>query len=203
MDSPAKNKLSLAEIMFVSGEYIMAIGSLITSLILLYLRVITPGGWLCFAGGVFIGSVWENIHAVIGPSFLKLVNSQVNRILPTYVYPFVHAIADGLVMVGGLGLAWFFFRYLIDKDHIIASQRFTSYDPILLIFLLVYGLAQELIVELIFNGKVWIYQITNSNRALFWIGSTGYTVIPFVEWVIASIVFWIWVNFALRLGYNK
>ena len=190
MPEETDGHLSATEAFFVAGEYAMGVGAVVASAALLASDIITPGQWLCFVGGVFIGSVWENIHSILGDECLRLVNPAIHRYIPKWVYPFLHAVADGLVMVAGLALGYLFFRYAVDASAGAAWSRLTCYDPWMLLFLLVYGLAQELVVELVFNGRVWRYEITPANPALFWIGETGYTVMPFVEWVIASVVFW-------------
>lgn len=182
--------LSPAESFFVAGEYAMGVGAIVASILLVATDTITAGQWLCFCAGVFIGSIWENVHAVIGDECLRLVNPAIHRYIPRWVYPFLHAVADGLVMVSGLALAWLFFRYAVDKSADAAWARLTTYDPFALLFLLAFGLLQELAVELAFNGRVWRYEVTATNPALFWIGDVGYTIWPFLEWVLASVVFW-------------
>jgi len=182
--------LSIYEITMVVGEYIMAIGALIASVCLLSANIISPGMWLCFTAGIAIGSVWENIHAVIGDDCLSLVNAEVRNWIPPWLYPILHAIADGLVMVSGLGLIWILFRYFIDKDSMKTWTRMTSYDPWILLAFLIFALFQELIVELIFNGRFWKYKVSTANPALFKIGDVEYTIWPFIEWIIASVLFW-------------
>ena len=74
--------------------------------------------------------------------------------------------------------------------------------------MLVWGVGQEIVVELLFNNKFWYYVPNNGNPTLFTLNGTDYTVVPIMEWLVASIVFCVLTSVILkkyetRKGYSS
>ena len=73
---------------------------------------------------------------------------------------------------------------------------FQSFNKNELLIMLSLGIFQELLVEYLFNGRVWIYEPLPWNPIIIpplpgsAYLSPGYTLIPQAVWVIAPIVFY-------------
>jgi hypothetical protein len=141
-----------------------------------------PSLFLCFLWGFLIGYSWELSHALI-PGFIRLVDTNLEAEFPTKTfYPIVHAVWDSLILL--IGLFW------------VHLAKMPVFSACALALIWCWSMGLEVLVELLFNGRVWHYNETfKYNPVLFRIGQTGYTMWPYLEWMIAPILFWIGVVF--------
>ena len=136
--------------------------------------------------GCLIGSTWEFTFLFLGPEFLHSVKEWPYG-LGGWPRKLSHSIWDGgLFMVG----IYFCKRYL-------PSPLFRSFNKKELGIMLSRGIFQELLVEYLFNGRVWIYEPLPWNPIIIPVlpGSAplspGYTLIPQAVWIIAPILFYL------------
>ena len=136
--------------------------------------------------GCLIGSAWEFTFLFLGPEFLHSVKEWPYG-LGGWPRKLSHSIWDGgLFMVG----IYFCKRYL-------PSPLFKSFNKKELGIMLSWGIFQELLVEYLFNGRVWIYEPLPWNPIIIPVlpGSAplspGYTLIPQAVWVIAPLLFYL------------
>ena len=84
--------------------------------------------------------------------------------------------------------------YLCEKY--LKGPLFKSFRKDELLVMLSWGIFQELLVEYLFNGRVWIYEPLPWNPIIIptILGSAplspGYTLIPQAVWVVAPIIFY-------------
>ena len=135
--------------------------------------------------GCLIGSTWEFTFLFLGPEFLHSVKEWPYG-LGGWPRKLSHSIWDGgLFMVG----IYFCERFLADP-------LFRSFNKKELGIMLSWGIFQELLVEYLFNGRVWIYEPLPWNPIIIPVlpGSAllspGYTLIPQAVWIIAPILFY-------------
>jgi hypothetical protein len=135
--------------------------------------------------GCLIGSTWEFTFLFLGPEFLHSVKEWPYG-LGGWPRKLSHSIWDGgLFMVG----IYFCERFLPDP-------LFRSFNKKELGIMLSWGIFQELLVEYLFNGRVWIYEPLPWNPIIISVlpGSAplspGYTLIPQTVWIIAPILFY-------------
>ena len=135
--------------------------------------------------GCLIGSTWEFTFLFLGPEFLHSVKEWPYG-LGGWPRKLSHSIWDGgLFMVG----IYFCERFLADP-------LFRSFNNKELGIMLSWGISQELLVEYLFNGRVWIYEPLPWNPIIIPVlpGSAplspGYTLIPQAVWIIAPILFY-------------
>ena len=135
--------------------------------------------------GCLIGSTWEFTFLFLGPEFLHSVKEWPYG-LGGWPRKLSHSIWDGgLFMVG----IFFCERFLSDP-------LFRSFNRKELGIMLSWGIFQELLVEYLFNGRVWIYEPLPWNPIIISVlpGSAplspGYTLIPQAVWIIAPILFY-------------
>jgi len=135
--------------------------------------------------GCLIGSTWEFTFLFLGPEFLHSVKEWPYG-LGGWPRKLSHSIWDGgLFMVG----IYFCERFLSDP-------LFRSFNKKELGIMLSWGIFQELLVEYLFNGRVWIYEPLPWNPIIISVlpGSAplspGYTLIPQAVWIIAPILFY-------------
>ena len=136
--------------------------------------------------GCLIGSAWEFTFLFLGPEFLHSVKEWPYG-LGGWPRKLSHSIWDGgLFMVG----IYFCERFLTDP-------LFRSFNKKELGIMLSWGIFQELLVEYLFNGRVWIYEPLPWNPIIIPVlpGSAplspGYTLIPQAVWIIAPILFYL------------
>ena len=92
----------------------------------------------------------------------------------------------------------YFFKNLIEEKF---SKRFSylteKFKKNEFLIMLIWGIFQELLVEYLFNGRVWIYEPLPWNPVIIPAlpGSAtlcpGYTLIPQAIWVVAPIIFYL------------
>lgn len=148
-------------------------------------RIIDSRILLVFLWGFLIGYCWELVHALI-PKFIRLVDAKTESTFPTKtVYPIIHAISDALILLLGLFIVYLF------------RVKLPTFCALFIIW--IWGMTIELIVELAFNGRYWHYnEDFKCNPVIFRIGKTGFTIWPFLEWMIAPFLFWIGAVFILH-----
>ncbi|MDG1525132.1 MAG: hypothetical protein P8Q90_03575 [Candidatus Thalassarchaeaceae archaeon] len=135
--------------------------------------------------GTLIGSTWEFTFLFLGPEFL---HGAVDWPWGLDGWPrkVSHSIWDGAIFMFGVYLC----HLLLDGE---LFQRFESKE---LGIMWGWGLSQELLVEYLFNGRVWIYEPLSWNPVIIPTipgsapMSPGYTLIPQAVWVIAPILFY-------------
>jgi hypothetical protein len=131
--------------------------------------------FICFVFGFLLGCLWEFTHSFI-PNFIQTPVKI--PIMKQTIYPLAHSVWDGLIMLIGL--------YIVVWSRV----KITSVHSFLI--MLVWGLGVEVIVALSANGRVWHYnESMRGNPVLFKINDIGYTLWPFLEWVIAPFLFWL------------
>ena len=140
--------------------------------------------------GCLIGSTWEFTFLFLGPEFLHSVKEWPFG-LGGWPRKLSHSIWDGgLFMVG----VYFCLKYL-------QGPHFYRFSWNALGIMLSWGIFQELLVEYLFNGRVWVYEPLSWNPVIIppLPGSAtevGYTLIPQAVWIVAPFIFYI---FCLRL----
>ncbi|MDP6878562.1 MAG: hypothetical protein QGI18_08185 [Candidatus Marinimicrobia bacterium] len=135
--------------------------------------------------GCVIGASWEFTFLFLGDEFLHSVK----------VWPYglngwprklSHSIWDGGIFMVGI--------YLCKKY--LKGPLFTLFNKNELMIMLSWGIFQELLVEYLFNGRVWIYEPLPWNPIIIpklpgsALLSPGYTLIPQAIWIIAPIIFY-------------
>ena len=135
--------------------------------------------------GCLIGSTWEFTFLFLGPEFLHSVKEWPYG-LGGWPRKLSHSIWDGCLFMVGI---YFCERFLPDP-------LFRSFNKKELGIMLSWGIFQELLVEYLFNGRVWIYEPLPWNPIIIPVlpGSAplspGYTLIPQAVWIIAPILFY-------------
>ena len=136
--------------------------------------------------GCLIGSTWEFTFLFLGPEFLHSVKDWPYG-LGGWPRKLSHSIWDGGLFMLGI---YFCERFLPDP-------LFRSFNKKELGIMLSWGIFQELLVEYLFNGRVWIYEPLPWNPIIIPVlpGSAplspGYTLIPQAVWVIAPLLFYL------------
>jgi len=167
-------------------DIIWAILLPILFVILALTKVICTNTLILYFYGVFLGYIWELTHALV-PDFIHIKGAPVDsKWFIVGVYPLMHAIHDGLIFIIGLCLVF------------LLNINVTSLASLLVITSFGFGVA--IIVELVFNGKQWEYDTNKpGNPVLFWNNNIGYTLWPWLEWIIAPILFWLGIILVIKL----
>ena len=127
-----------------------------------------PGAFLA---GVAVGTLWEApFHALKQTAEPVFVDVQPWP-LPPLTQPVVHALWDGGLLLAGLALA----------------RRLRGRVPEAVV-VTAWGAGQELVAELVGNGRVWQWQERPWNPALFRRGDVAYTLLPQLAWTVAPAV---------------
>ena len=76
------------------------------------------------------------------------------------------------------------------------GPHFTRFNIRELLIMEVWGIFQELLVEYLFNGRVWVYEELSWNPVIIpplpgSATTVGYTFIPQAVWVVAPLIFYI------------
>ena len=153
-----------------------ALGPSLATLMFVFLRYsnrISHSLWLTYLFGIGIGCIWEIPFGLAGDSFLV---SKFHNPLGFGVH-ILHAFWDSLIFLLGM--------YFI---HIRNDNKYCGLAQLGL--LIVFGLLQEFIVELIFNNNYWYYKTDNRhNPVVFTINGVGYTSIPYLVWIMFPILY--------------
>ena len=170
---------------FLVGDFTVAVGLVIGFVLAYRNKKISNTYYIMFWIGCLIGSTWEFTFLYLGPEFVHSVKEWPYG-LGGWPRKVSHSIWDGgLFMVG---------VYLCEKY--LNGPLFQRFDKIELFIFSSWGIFQELLVEYLFNGRVWIYEPLPWNPVIIPAlpGSAalcpGYTLIPQAVWVVAPIVFY-------------
>jgi hypothetical protein len=174
-------------------DYFFLIGDFTVAIALVFLFIIYRQKFLIsdqystlFIIGCIIGASWEFTFLYLGDEFVHSVK----------VWPYglggwprklSHSIWDGGIFMAGI--------YLCKKY--LQGPLFLSFNKNEFLIMFTWGIFQELLVEYLFNGRVWIYEPLPWNPVIIPAlpGSAtlcpGYTLIPQAIWVIAPIIFYL------------
>ena len=171
---------------FLIGDFTVAIALLIGFVFASKNNWISSEYYTLFWIGCFIGASWEFTFLFLGDEFLHSVKVWPYG-LSGWPRKLSHSIWDGGIFMVGI---YFCEKYL-------KGPLFKSFNKNELIIMLSWGIFQELLVEYLFNGRVWIYEPLPWNPIIIptlpgsALLSPGYTLIPQAIWVIAPILFYI------------
>jgi hypothetical protein len=135
--------------------------------------------------GTIIGSTWEFTFLFLGPDFLHGAVEWPWG-LDGWPRKISHSIWDGAIFMFGVYLC----HRLLDGE---IFQKFAWKE---LGIMFSWGIFQELLVEYLFNGRVWIYEPLSWNPVIIPTlpgsapMSPGYTLIPQAVWLVAPVVFY-------------
>ena len=177
--------MNLIDYFFLFGDYFVSL-SLLVYFVRAYQKQYMSKYLICaFFVGCFIGSTWELTFHFLGDTFLH----------PIKVWPWgldglpkklSHSVWDGgLFMIG----AWLCIKF-------VPGPHFTKFNSRELVIMESWGIFQELLVEYLFNGRVWVYEELSWNPVIIppLPGSAttiGFTLIPQAVWVVAPVVFYL------------
>ena len=135
--------------------------------------------------GCLIGSTWEFTFLFLGSDFLHSVKDWPFG-LDGWPRKLSHSIWDGGIFMVGVLLC----------NKFVDSARFLKFSWNELGIMLSWGIFQELLVEYLFNGRVWVYEPLPWNPVIIppLLGSAttvGFTLMPQLVWVVAPIVFYL------------
>jgi hypothetical protein len=134
--------------------------------------------WL-MAWGFAVGSTWEFTFFFLGDSIHAMSTEWP---LPIITLHLSHTFWDaGLFIIG----YWLCLLILKTPD---CCTRFRWIE---LTIMLLWGAAQEFVVELLGNGVIWEYQVKSWNPVWITIGDQGYTVLPQLIWLIAPVIYYL------------
>jgi hypothetical protein len=139
-----------------------------------------------YLAGTAIGMTWEAGFHLVGPHSpwerhrrAPAYDNLTPFPLPPQLQPLVHSLWDGGLFLAGLGLV-----RLLPGDRDPADFRLSD-----LAVMTAWGSAQELAVELAFNGTLWQYHPRPYNPVLFRLGDRAFTALPHLTWLVAPAVF--------------
>ncbi len=178
-------QMELINWVFLIGDYSVAV------ILVLYFTIAYRTGrlsrvmFLAFWIGCLIGATWEFTFMFLGDDFAYAVNPWPFG-LSGWPKKLAHSIWDGGLFMTGVLLC----RSLLGRE-----SRFLGWDWRELGIMEVWGIGQELLVEYLFNGRVWNYVPLPWNPVIIpplpgSATTVGYTLIPQLVWVIAPIVFY-------------
>ncbi len=151
---------------------------------------LSPYYYKLFWIGCLIGATWEFTFLFLGPEFLHSFKEW-SFGLDGWPRKVSHSIWDGGIFMLGILFCL----------KILKGPHFTKFRTKEFGIMLSWGIFQELLVEYLFNGRVWVYEPLPWNPIIIppLLGSAtdvGYTLIPQAVWAIAPIIFYF---FCLRL----
>tara|TARA_B100000959_G_C14988871_1_gene626831 strand:- start:3323 stop:3895 length:573 start_codon:yes stop_codon:yes gene_type:complete len=171
---------------FLVGDFTVAIALAIGCIVAYKQRTINKTYYIMFWIGCLIGSIWEFTFLYLGPEFVHSVKEWPWG-LGGWPRKISHSLWDGgLFMVG---------VFICEKY--LKGPLFKQFESSELCIFLSWGIFQELLVEYLFNGRVWIYEPLSWNPVIIprLPGSAqlcpGYTLIPQAVWVVAPIIFYL------------
>ena len=170
---------------FLIGDFTVAITLLIGFVFASKNNRISSEYYTLFWIGCLIGATWEFTFLLLGDEFLHSVKVWPYG-LSGWPRKLSHSIWDGGIFMVGV---YFCEKYL--KDPL-----FKSFNKNELFIMLSWGISQELLVEYLFNGRVWIYEPLPWNPIIIpplpgsALLSPGYTLVPQAIWVVAPIIFY-------------
>ena len=171
---------------FLIGDFAVAV-----ILILLFTYLYKSGKmskalYIAFWVGCIIGSTWEFTFMFLGPDFAHAVVEWPYG-LSGWPKKLSHSIWDGGIFMVGV---WLCMKILPDRESL-----FTKFNWRELLIMLVWGEGSELLVEYLFNGRVWSYEPLPWNPVIIpplpgSATTVGYTLIPQAVWIVAPVVFY-------------
>ena len=169
---------------FLVGDFLVAIGLVVGFKWALNQGKLSLYYYKLFWIGTLIGASWEFAFLFLGPDFLHSVKEWPFG-LGGWPRKISHSIWDGGIFMVGI---WMCIKYS-------KGIHFTRFSWAELSIMLSWGIFQELLVEYLFNGRVWVYEPLPWNPVIIppIPGSSttvGYTLIPKAVWVMAPIVFY-------------
>lgn len=189
MQKPNKQK-TFIQAKMLSGNSVFAILALVFSILLpviflcLYcFKVVDVRVMILLFVGFMIGYAWEFVHIAAPNQFMKIVDKDVSQHYPfRTLYPIVHSMGDAFVFLSSLLLV-----YLL-------GLKLSS--PWALCVMILFGVSIAVIAETSNNGKYWFYgEKTPGNPVVYRLANgIGYTLWPVLEWLFASILFWLAAN---------
>lgn len=166
---PLTKKESIFVISDVTGPVLS------TSIVLLtfYLKKINISLFLTYFFGFLVGCLWEIPFGLLGDNFLEFTFDN-----PLGFYAFIlHAFWDSIIFLIGL--------YLVNiRNH----NKYCGIKQLSLLIL--WGIFQNFVVELILNNNYWYYGVDNRyNPVLFTINNNSFTFLPFLVWIVSPIIY--------------
>jgi len=177
--------LNTLDYIFLIGDFTVALLLLIGFYLAKIKNQISREYYLLFWIGCLIGSIWEFTFLILGPEFLHSVKEWPYG-LGGWPRKISHSVWDGGLFMMGI---YFCEKYL-------PKPLFRSFNKNELFVMVSWGISQELLVEYLFNGRVWIYEPLPWNPIIIPTipGSAplspGYTLIPQAVWIVAPILFY-------------
>ena len=171
----------------IIGEYLLASILVSTLLALIYTqkyKTVT----LLYVCAIFLSSIWEFAHYVAGPNFID-TNCEIKQYICDEVYALLHCLIDGLIFLVITGLVYLLYR--VCKGHSWALNKLATFSCVTLFLYVFFGITQEIIVEVLCQNRVWKYKSSKINPVVFKIKNREFTLIPFVEWIIFPIIYFI------------
>ncbi len=181
---------------FLIGDFAVAV------ILVLYFTIAYKKGKLsrvlfyAFWIGCIIGATWEFTFMFLGDGFAYAVNPWPFG-LSGWPKKLAHSVRDGGLFMTGVLLC----RTILGRN-----SRFLIWNWYEFGIMELWGISQELLVEYLFNGRVWVYVPLSWNPVIISplpgsATTVGYTLIPQAVWVIAPIVFYyIFVKLHKRFG---
>ena len=85
---------------------------------------------------------------------------------------------------------WDSMIFLFGMYFIHTKNKIKRSGHLQLLLLVLWGIFQEFIVELLFNDKYWYYKTDNKyNQVVFTIKGVSYTYVPYLVWIIFPILY--------------
>ena len=163
-------------------ELIFPIIIVIVWLYLTLSKTIPPEMSALWVIAFFLGLTWEMTFRFMGDKWMKIKKPEIKK-LPKVVYAISHALQDSVLFMIGVLLAWL----LLGRN----TKIFCNYNFIVLFIFIAWGFFQEFIIELAYNGDVWEYTPNKFNPTVWSRNGIHYTLVPYLVWIIAPIIFWI------------
>ena len=171
--------------LFLVGDFTVALALFFGFAIAKSKDLLSKQYYMLFIIGCLIGACWEFTFLYLGDEFVHSVKVWPHG-LGGWPRKLSHSIWDGGIFMVGI--------YLCRKY--LQGPLFQSFKKNELLIMMTWGIFQELLVEYLFNGRVWIYEPLPWNPVIIpsLPGSAqlcpGYTLIPQAIWVIAPIIFY-------------
>jgi len=171
----------------VAFEYIYPIVIVVTWVYLTNNNVIPREVSIIWFLGFMLGLIWESLFKIIGDKFMITKNEKLKNSMPPFLYSISHALQDSVLFIIGFIIAYF----LLGQN----LKAFCSFNVVVLIVFVVWGLLQEIYIEYLYNDKLWEYLPGKYNPTIVTTGEgknkKNWTLIPYITWLIAPIIYWI------------
>ncbi|MBU3915998.1 hypothetical protein KKA14_10730, partial [bacterium] len=129
--------------------------------------------------GFAVGSTWEFAFYFLGDTLHAM---HVKWPMPIITLHLLHTFWDaGLFIVG-----YWLCLLILGTQNCCKTFRWIE-----LTIMLLWGVGQEFVVELLGNGVIWEYKVQSWNPTWITIGEQGYTLLPQLIWAVAPIVYYL------------